>query len=89
MITINARLWFDRRAGNTYHSVHVVDDCGRSHVLPFAYGYGQQYIDSAAELIGMTGTDLRRRMRDEPTRHTVVVDECNVSRRRDLHGGGK
>jgi len=51
MIIINGKRWFDKVNGNTYHSVSVnVDgkEIGRSGIH---YGYGDQYIQTAHEIL--------------------------------------
>jgi hypothetical protein len=42
--------WFDRHNGNTYHSV-MVTRCrdGKTLAVPFTYGYGDSYRQSALE----------------------------------------
>jgi len=51
-MVIIARRWFDKRWGNTYHSVEVYDDnnklIGKN---PYEYGYGDQYLQTAHELL--------------------------------------
>ena len=50
-ITIIARRWFQRTYGNTYHSVTVLADGVEIGRIPFAYGYGEQYLQSAFEVL--------------------------------------
>lgn len=47
MLTIVGRRWFDRVYGNTYHSVELYRDDERLAYVPFAYGYGDQYRQTA------------------------------------------
>lgn len=54
-ITILARRWFDKINGNTYHSVKVYVDGKLSGVQPYAYGYGESYLQSACELLIKAG----------------------------------
>lgn len=64
-ITISATTWFDRVNGNTYHSaqVHVTlsDDTFSTIYVPFQYGYGEQYVDSAADSLDTAGIIERER----------------------------
>lgn len=46
-----ARRWFDKVNGNTYHSVEVYRDGVLLERVPFVYGYGEQYDQTAAEII--------------------------------------
>lgn len=49
------RRWFQRSAGNTYHSVTVnVDGVNIGHVS-FAYGYGDGYKQTALEILQAAG----------------------------------
>ena len=54
IINITARRWFDKRAGNTYHSVHVYVKSGTLEAFmdsPRTYGYGEQYLQTALGLV--------------------------------------
>ena len=104
VITIDARKWFDRINGNTYHSVAVYVDGQPVGVKPFQYGYGEQYIQTAHKVLQEAGvfptTDERlpsgigkdysefRRFRMD-NRGKFVVIVNDVSRRRDLHEEGR
>ncbi len=54
---VNAVKWFDRVNGNTYHSVRVtrVRD-GKTIVpaVPYQYGYGEHYRQTALELMAQS-----------------------------------
>lgn len=47
-IVIIGRLWFGRTNGNTYHSSTIVVDGKLAHRTGRAYGYGDQYEETAA-----------------------------------------
>ena len=47
-IEVRGRRWFDGANGNTYHSGTVTVD-GEETPIPFQYGYGDQYLESAHE----------------------------------------
>jgi len=97
-ISIIGHRWFQKTYGNTYHSVTVsVDGVVIGHV-PMAYGYGDQYIQSAFEILQNKGytpkTGDRKNgfdcdyswflgeMRDHRDRFTVTVSD--VARQKDL-----
>jgi hypothetical protein len=44
---IEAREWFDRVNGNSYFSARIWVDGGQVAILPFQYGYGDQYLYEA------------------------------------------
>lgn len=44
--------WFDKVNGNTYHNAKIVDtETGHIFYSGLRYGYGNAYLDSAAEAI--------------------------------------
>lgn len=54
--TIIGRRWFEKTNGNTYHSVEVYDESGKQIVrVPLAYGYGDQYRQTALDALVMLG----------------------------------
>ena len=104
VITIDAKRWFDRINGNTYHSVAVYVDGKLVGVKPFQYGYGEQYLQTAHEVLqeaGMfptTGESLSSGMAKDyyefrnymmDHRDKFVVIVSDVSRRGDLHASGR
>lgn len=55
-LTIIGRRWFDKVNGNTYHSVEIYDDSGKQLArVPFAYGYGDQYQQTALDALVKLG----------------------------------
>lgn len=54
-ISIFARRWFQKSAGNTYHSVTIYVDGEEVHYEPFEYGYGTQYQETAARWLYNNG----------------------------------
>lgn len=59
-IVLVGRRWFNRGPGNTYHSVAIYVNGECVHKVPFAYGYGDQYIESAAAWLETNGYVARR-----------------------------
>jgi len=59
MIIINAKRWFARTYGNTYHSVSVIADGKLIGSVPFAYGYGEQYLQTAHTILMNAGIYAR------------------------------
>lgn len=47
VIHISGKRWFQRTYGNTYHSYKIWIDGELVHYMPYAYGYGDQYLDNA------------------------------------------
>lgn len=54
---IEAKRWFQRSYGNTYHTVKVFvnDEVLRSDIT---YGYGDHYLQTAAELLKANGYEI-------------------------------
>ena len=52
---IEGRRWFQRGPGNTYHSVRIFRDGNMIAYLPFQYGYGEQFLQTAWEWLGANG----------------------------------
>ena len=44
---IEGREWFDKSGGNSYFSARIWVDGGQVAILPFQYGYGEQYLFEA------------------------------------------
>ena len=54
--TVNAVKWFDGVNGNTYHSCAITRHRDGAVIFaPYQYGYGDQYRQSALELMKNTG----------------------------------
>ncbi len=83
MIIVEARRCFQPTYGNTYHSVVVKDtQTGGIKRADFNYGYDEQYLNTAAVLLGMNEAELRRDMRDNRAKYHVVCTD--VPRKKDL-----
>ena len=52
---IEGRRWFQKTYGNTYHSVRIFKDGACVAYLPFQYGYGEQFLQTAWEWLGANG----------------------------------
>ena len=92
LIIIDARRWFDRINGNTYHSVTVtVKHARKDDVVltrDYEYGYGEQYLQTAHELLSKEGYfgpeywDFRDAMRND--RKKFYVTCTDVQRKKEL-----
>ena len=56
-LVIRGRRWFQKSYGNTYHTVSIVVN---GHILKSSikYGYGNQYLVTAIDLIRENGYDI-------------------------------
>jgi hypothetical protein len=54
-LEVRGKRWFARGAGNTYHTAQIVIDGKTVHKTPRAYGYGEQYVQSATEWLVANG----------------------------------
>jgi len=55
IVMIEAKRWFERTNGNTYHSVNVYVNNELIGRVPFTYGYGEQYIETAFDILAEWG----------------------------------
>lgn len=92
-IVVYGRRWFQSLYGNTYHSVTVYVDGERLGYVPFEYGYGDQYLQTAMELLVKAGIYERDdehgyiRTLSQAARQagdTLIYQCSDVQRRRDL-----
>jgi hypothetical protein len=95
-ITVVGRLWFNRGQGNTYHSAEILVNGLVVHKVPFEYGYGSQYEQSAADWLEASGympgrrrspnTGGRESLPRYCDRHCVAYSSSatDVSRKKDL-----
>lgn len=54
-VEILARRWFQKSCGNTYHSCQVTVNGETLPKVQFAYGYGDQYLQTALSLLQSNG----------------------------------
>ena len=63
-LLVEGREWFDRSGGNSYFSARIWVDGEIVGVLPFQYGYGDQYLYTAQEWLteeGYLSEEVRNR----------------------------
>ena len=53
--TIIGRRWFEKTNGNTYHSVEVYANNKLIGRDPYQYGYGDQYLQTAHDILQREG----------------------------------
>lgn len=90
---VSAREWFDKANGNTYSSVAVFLNGARVGVVPMVYGHGHlTHLDLARIVLRGAGFETVESYYSENWRRAgwaVSQDSCCVTRKRDLHQGGK
>lgn len=66
IIHVNAKRWFQKTYGNTYHSVEVFER-GKNKVfkVPFVYGYGEHYKVTASKLISENFPEVLKILGDD------------------------
>jgi len=74
-ITIDARRWFERTNGNTYHSVNVYVNNELIGRCPFTYGYGEQYLQTAHDILAKNGIFSYRKTKKFTTVNAGMVNE--------------
>lgn len=87
-IVVLGRRWFQRTNGNTYHSVNVYVDGALIDRVPFTYGYGSHFEQTACDVLCKHGYLPSHTYPLAPycREHNIecVVDVANVSRKKDL-----
>lgn len=84
---IEGRRWFQRGPGNTYHSVRIFKDGELIITLPYQYGYGDGFLQTAIDwlkenkLIPSNAEYGTRYLREELHGTYSVID---VTRKGDL-----
>ena len=78
---ITGRRWFQKSAGNTYHTATLHFDNGDVKTSPITYGYGDQYLDTAFKMLGIEGQAGTLRCREELG---ITYSVSDVSRKKDL-----
>ena len=86
-IHIEGKRWFQKSFGNTYHSVKVWVNGELLGHIPFRYGYGDHYKQTAAELLIENGyfkdySDFCNHKREFSDNFHITVED--VSRKKDL-----
>jgi hypothetical protein len=86
-VFIEARLWFDKTYGNTYHSVRIEANGLTVGQVPMTYGYGQHYEQTALEYlrkVGLVSPEIR--YLSELQRNGVIVYIAASNRKKsELH----
>ena len=86
-VFIEARLWFDKTSGNTYHSVRLEANGLSIGQVPMTYGYGQHYEQTALaylQKIGLVSQGVR--YLSELQRNGVIVYIAASNRKKsELH----
>lgn len=87
-VRISARRWFQRSYGNTYHSVDVWVGDNFVGQVPFTYGYGEQYLQTAHDILVKAGyfagdySDFTYARMEDRDRFIIFCQD--VERKRDL-----
>ncbi len=101
LIVIIGRKWFDKKAGNTYHDAEViVHGAGKTvlqHRTHMDYGYGETYVQAAAEWLESQGVLKLKRYKNGAVQPLwqycsdngikLIRSEMNVISRKELKGG--
>ena len=77
---VEARRWFQRTYGNTYHTVRVWKD-GEVLTSGVTYGYGEHFWHTVGKMLGMDDPYDAMYLKREGTTVSVI----DVTRKRDLH----
>jgi hypothetical protein len=84
---VNAKKWFDKVNGNTYHSVRITDAKTNKPIYSsgMTYGYGDQYRHTAMDYLIKKGKMKENdRFNHEQNAKNLYFNEADVSRKGDL-----
>lgn len=85
---IIGRKWFDKRYGNTYHSVEITDLESGEVIVPndtYEYGYGEAWMQTAYnKLVKMDLVKAEDRNNHALNKTRFVKRSFEVTRKRDL-----
>jgi hypothetical protein len=86
MLHIEGRRWFQRTYGNTYHSVRIYQDGKMLACLPFSYGYGDQFLQTAWDWLNQNGYILPAHASTQYLREVMrgTYSVIDVQRKKDL-----
>lgn len=80
-VEVYGKRWFQKSYGNTYHCVTVVVNNEEMFFQGFTYGYGNHFIQTAADLLNENGykTDYCELIK------TAKIKDKDVKRKKDLY----
>jgi hypothetical protein len=85
---VNAKRWFDKVNGNTYHSVRVYENGKLLGENLFEYGYESAYMQTALDILHKVGIatkfNVMWHFADSIGREKVLAICNDVTRKRDL-----
>ena len=78
---IHSKKWRDKLNGNTYHSVRILNTQNNALIAaPYQYGYGDQFMQSAHEVMNKTGWVKDKFTPDDYLQtHIVIENNCKKS----------
>jgi len=94
-IAVIGSRWFQRSTGNTYHTAEIIIDGETVYRTPEKYGYGNQFLATAAEWLEKNGYMPGRTHHDNGSKESLywycdrmrivfTYSTVDVSRKRDL-----
>ena len=90
VVEIHGRRWFSRSQGNTYFSAVATVDGEKALEIDYAYGYGQQYVESTYQALIDAGHLPPRVDREPVWTHArdnnirLEYSAIDVTRKKDL-----
>lgn len=91
LYVVTAVKWFDKVNGNTYHSAQILKtETGEVFYVPFQYGYGSQYQQSALEkLVELGEISGDSYLYERENGYPIFWFEFNVPRKSDCTQHGR
>ena len=83
-LKIYGKRWFQKSYGNTYHTVTVIVN-GEEMKSGIAYGYGNHYLQTAADMLRNAGYDIPENNGESYAMMTKYEHDAeDVKRKKDL-----
>lgn len=84
---IHSKKWRDNVNGNTYHSVRILNNQNNTMIAaPFQYGYGEQFIQSASEVMIKNGW-IKEKLKGLDFQEIHIIDQNNCTKKEVINWG--
>ena len=84
---IHSKKWRDCVNGNTYHAVRILNNQNNSMIAaPFQYGYGEQFIQSASEVMIKNGW-IKEKLKGLDFQEIHIIDQDDCKKKEVINWG--
>mgnify|MGYP001170903924 FL=1 len=84
---IHSKKWRDHINGNTYHAVRILNTQNNLMIAtPFQYGYGEQFIQSASEVM-LENNWIKEKLKGIDFQEIHIIDQDDCKKKEVLEWG--